>query len=357
MPDFRSVSEVMSLPLWGTAVVAAIAALTAMLAVFAILRFGGRQVLGIAAAAAVVIGLGWFALDRLDFNGKVDQRRAIEARLSALSAQALAPNSNLACLDAAGGDVIHEACEKALFASPEQVAAALNYVGARLDTLREIAALPERDQAAYESLRTPIVRSMEADRFGLVAQVLAARDGCQPGSCYAFAFLKRKDQLVANMTESAYESRVGRFATVWNGDKPGATAAAAPTLAAQTPPHPAAAPSSLNVSFPSAASIPPVSIMSNEPGRPGQNGVDATAKPEPVKQEAARPEPRSQAEPRAPAQSQPPAQSSPRRPPQQKAQSQRPAPPQPAAPPPPAASGDPFPPPVGSQTTGSQPQQ
>ena len=341
MPDFRSVSEVMSLPLWGTAAVAAIAALTALLTVFAILRFGSRQVLGIAAAAAVVIGLGWFALDRLDSHGKVDQRRAIEARLSALSAQALAPNSNLACLDAAGGDVIHEACEKALFATPEQVAAALNYVGARLDVLREIAALPDRDEVAYESLRAPIVRSMEADRFGLVAQVLMARDNCQPASCYAFAFLKRRDQLVANMNEHAYDTRVARFATVWN-DKPGAPPAAAPALAAQTPPQPTGAPSSLNVSFPSAASIPPVSIMSNEPGRPGQNGVDAPAKPEPVKQEAARPEPR--------AQSQPPAQSSSRRPPQQKAQSQRPAP-QPA---PPAAAADPFPQPVGSQTTGSQ---
>src|SRR5690606_932758 len=121
----------------------------------------------------------------------------------------------------AGGALVHEACERALFASPEQVAAALNYVGARLDVLREIAVLPGRDQAAYESLRAPIVRSLEADRFGLVAQVLMARDDCKPADCYAFDLLKRRDRLVANMNEGAYEARVTRFASAWS-DKAGA---------------------------------------------------------------------------------------------------------------------------------------
>jgi hypothetical protein len=43
--------------------------------------------------------------------------------------------------------------------------------------------------------------------------------------------------------------------------------------------------------FPGADAIPPVSIMNNEPGMPGQNGVDATAKPDTAKpaQQARRP--------------------------------------------------------------------
>jgi hypothetical protein len=342
MPDFLSMGDMVASPLWGPAVLAAI---LAIVAVIAILRFGGRQVLGAVAATVVIVGLGWFALDRLDVQGKAEQRRAIEARLMALNAQALLPNSHLACLDAAGGDLMHEACEKSLFAAPEQVAAALNYVGARLDLMREIAALPARDEAAYENLRAPIVRSLEADRFGLVAQVLMARDDCKPASCYAFDFLQRRDQIVANMTERAYDARVTRFAAAWN-EKSGAPAAG-PVLAAQpAPPSPPHTP--VNINFPTADSIPAVSIMSNEPGRPGQNGVTAPPRSEP------RPQPQAS----VPASPQTPQAPPPRRP-GQKAQAPRAAPaPSPPAPTPPPAAADPFPQPVGSaqQTTGTQQQ-
>jgi len=318
-------------PLWAPA---ALAAVLAVIAVVAIARFGGRQVLGTVVATALLVGLGWFALDRLDSHGKADQRRAIEARVMALNAQALLPNSHLACLDAAGGDLVHEACEKSLFAAPEQIAAALNYVGARLDVVREIAALPDRDQASYESLRAPIVRSLEADRFGLVAQILMARDQCQAASCYAFDFLQNRDRIVANINDNAYDARVARFAAVWT-DKPGAPAA--PALASQNgPSSPPNTP--VNIDFPTAESIPAVSIMSNEPGRPGQNGVGAIPRSE------ARPQPQAQTPPPQTSQAAPP------RRPAQKAQAPRAATPPPAPPPAPAA-GDPFPPPVGAAQT------
>jgi hypothetical protein len=321
-------TEAIAFPLWAAAAAAAVMALLVVIAVF---RIGARQVLGLVVAAVALVGIGWLVAERFESQGKLDQRRAFEARASALAAQALAPNSNLACLDAAGGDLVHEACEKSLFSSPEQVAAALNYVGARLDLLREIAMLADHGKAAaYESLRAPILRSLEADRFGFVAQVLVARDGCSASSCYAFDLVPRRDQLVANMTERAYDMRVVRFASAWS-DKP-----SGPALAAQAAPPPASPANPVSINFPSASSIPPVSIMSNEPGRPGQNGVDASAKPEPRAQT-----PQPQPAPRRPA---------------QKAQAPRPAPPQPA--PPPAAAADPFPQPVGStqQTTGTQPQ-
>lgn len=325
--------EMTSFPLWAPV---ALAALLASVAVVAIFRFGTRAVIGAAAAALLILGLGLVALDRLDAQGKADQRRAIEARIMALNAQALLPNSNLSCLDAAGGDLVHEACEKSLFAGPEQVTAALNYVGARLDVLREIAALADRDQTAYESLRVPVVRSLEADRFGLVAQVLMARDDCQPAACYAFDFLQRRDRILANMNERAYDARVTQFAATWNdkaGVQPGAVLAS--QTGPQTPPH-----TPLNIDFPTADSIPAVSIMSNEPGRSGQNGVAAPPRSE------SRPQPPPAASP-APQTVQPP------RRPAQKAQA-----PRPASPPPPPAAADPFPLPVGSaqQNTGTQQQ-
>jgi hypothetical protein len=339
--------EMTSFSLWATV---ALAAVLASVAVVAIFRFGARAVIGAAAAAVLVLGLGLVALDRLDAQGRADQRRAIEARIMALNAQALLPNSNLSCLDAAGGDLVHEACEKSLFAGPEQVTAALNYVGARLDVLRDIAALQGRDETAYESLRAPIVRSLEADRFGLVAQVLMARDDCQPAACYAFDILQRRDRIVENMKARAYDARVAQFAASWNekaGAQPGAVLASqtASQTPSHTPPH-----TPLNIDFPTADSIPAVSIMSNEPGRPGQNGVAAAPRPE---SRQSQPQSSTSPPPQA-AQTPPPA--PPARRPAQKAQAPRATPPAPSPPPP--AAADPFPVPVGSaqQTTGTQQQ-
>src|SRR5690606_33345886 len=112
---------------------------------------------------------------------------------------------------------------------------------------------------------------------------------------------QRRDQIVANMNERAYDSRVIQFAASWN-DKPGAQPGAvlASQGGPQTPPH-----TPLNIDFPTADSIPAVSIMSNEPGRSGQNGVTAPARSEPraQPQTTASPSPQTpQAPPRRPAQ-------------------------------------------------------
>lgn len=332
MPDFlQGMSDTIAFPVWAAA---AAAAVTALLVILAMYRLGSRQVLGLVIAALALGGVGWLVAERIQTSARAEQRRAIEARAATLASQALVPNSVLACLDAAGGVLVHEACEKALFASPEQVAAALNFVAARLDLLREIAMVAESSDPAYDSLRTPILRSIEADRFGLVAQVLVARDGCNLSSCYAFDLLPENRQVVSNMSERAYDARVARFASIW-GEKGGAPALAAQGLPS-APPSPALVPT--NANFPTSSSIPPVSIMSNEPGQPGQNGVGAPQRPETARSEPA-------ARPERPQASQPP------RRPAQKAQAPKR---EPAAPP---AAADPFPPPVApTQTTGAQQQ-
>ena len=60
------------------------------------------------------------------------------------------------------------------------------------------------------------------------------------------------------MEERAYDGLVGRYTLVWNSP-----AASAP-LAALPPTMPTGKPT--NADFPSAASTPPVSIMTPEPG-------------------------------------------------------------------------------------------
>jgi hypothetical protein len=309
MPGFDSVTDVVGVPIW---MIGFFALVIVVLLAIAIARVGSRHTFGFfaqVAASLVLVAIAWFYFDRLGEQDRSEYRRNIEARLSALNAQALLPHSNLACLDAGIGDAVQDACEKVLYSSPEQVSAALSFVGARLDILRDIAALPDSDEAAYDKLRAPLVRSIQDDRYGLVAQVLQGRDLCTPDKCHAFEFLTNRDRIVVNMTQHAYEERVTRYALGWS-DKPGSPAVAAAAPPPLVPPSPAKEPSQLPVNFPSAASIPPVSIMANEPGMPGQNGVDAPQKSEakqppspprrPAQKAAAQPQPRPQARPQPP---------------------------------------------------------
>jgi hypothetical protein len=101
-------------------------------------------------------------------------------------------------------------------------------------------------------------RAVERDRYGLMAYVLAARDHCTPSDCAAFRALTDRNQIVANMNERTYEGLIVRYAPSWN-----APAAAVP-VATLAPSAPTGKPT--NAEFPTAASTPPVSIMTPEPG-------------------------------------------------------------------------------------------
>ena len=102
---------------------------------------------------------------------------------------------------------------------------------------------------------------MERDRYGLMAQVLVARDHCTPSECAAFRALTDTHQIVANMDERTYDGLVSRYAPSWNAPAP---AAAAGAVAALAPSMPTGRPT--NAEFPTAASTPAVSIMTPEPG-------------------------------------------------------------------------------------------
>jgi hypothetical protein len=182
----------------------------------------------------------------------------------------------LACIDDLAGDAVLNACEKALFGSAESVASAVTYAAAQIGRLTgsgDVAAADTSSELA--ALR----RAVERDRYGLIAYVLMARDHCTPTSCAAFRALADNHQIVANMDERAYENLITRYSPSWN----------APPLAA-APGFVAALPASVptgkptNADFPSAASTPPVNIMTPEPGgAPGSSGGRApTAAAAPV---------------------------------------------------------------------------
>ncbi len=149
------------------------------------------------------------------------------------------------------------ACEKLLFGSADAAAAAVSYAAARLTQLTSFGDVATANKSMTPELAT-LRRSVEHDRYGLMAYVLSARDRCQPGQCAAYRSLTDHNQIAANMDERIYEGLILRYSASWN--LPAAPSpAAAPATAALPPSLPTGKPT--NADFPSAASTPPVNIM------------------------------------------------------------------------------------------------
>jgi hypothetical protein len=165
----------------------------------------------------------------------------------------------LSCIDDLAGDIVLAGCEKALFGSAESAAAAVSYAASQLTRLAALG-----DAAAANESMTPelqaLRRAVERDRYGLMAQVLIARDHCTPADCAVFRALTDSHQITANMDERTYDGLIARYAPSWNAP---ATPALAP-VATLMPTMPTGKPT--NADFPSAASTPPISIMTPEPG-------------------------------------------------------------------------------------------
>ena len=186
--------------------------------------------------------------------GPVGPRASGETRSSQPISAALPA---LSCIDDLAGDTVLTACEKGLFGSAESAAAALSYAASQITRLTAFG-----DVVAANASMTPelqmVRRAVERDRYGLMAYVLAARDHCTPSDCAAFRALTDHNQIAANMNERIYEGLIARYAPSWN-----APAAAGP-VTALAPSTPTGKPT--NAEFPTAASTPPISIMTPEPG-------------------------------------------------------------------------------------------
>ncbi len=241
-----------------------------------------RIVLSVAALA--LAGFAVFALiDRSRVSEQAAERRALLGRDAELNRVELAPGSALACLDSSGGEAVENACEKMVFGSPQSAAAAVSYMDARLKLLADATA--EHD-AGLMALLASTRRAIALDRFGVVAHVLAIRDGCTPDKCAAFALVDDPTALKSNLSAQVYDQYVSRYVAEWSepakvkqplgvSTLPGPVPApvASVNRAGQTP-TPAVKPGE-HWDFPSAASIPAVSIMNSEPPLP--KGAEAQA--------------------------------------------------------------------------------
>jgi hypothetical protein len=164
-------------------------------------------------------------------------------------------------VDDLAGETVLAACEKVLFGSADAAAAAVSYAAARLTRLTSFGDVASANNNMTPELST-LRRSVERDRYGLMAYVLSARDRCQPADCAAYRSLTDHNQVAANMDERVYEGLVLRHSASWNAPVTSA-APAAGAIAALPPSLPTGKPT--NAEFPSAASTPPVNIMTPEP--------------------------------------------------------------------------------------------
>lgn len=275
LPGLDLTTGTFTLPLWAAAVAAA---LIVALVVIAVVRSGMSEFGGLVFRVAVIViavVFGWTYVNRANERDRADERRSLDQRAADLIGRAVAPGSAIACLEATNTETVEGACERAVFASPETVAAATAYLSARLSLLSDAHDFTARRDPSYESAIAGLRRTVAADRYGLASQVLATRDGCTADACDAFGLVYDDKRLRANLKDRLFDVTVARYAVNW----PTRTRPLASGGGSGVPAGP-------NVTFPSAASIPPVSIMNSEPPQ-------AAAPPPPPSQTAApTPEPR-----------------------------------------------------------------
>jgi hypothetical protein len=243
-----------SFPMW---LALAAAGFFGIIVLFTLLR-AEKSVANGALTVITLLAVGIAVASTLRDYGPPGRDAPNEARPSPVVTPGLAA---LSCIDDLAGDVVQQACEKAVFGSAESTAAAVNYMAAmitRLTALGDATTAQRTMTSETQALR----RAIERDRYGLVAQVLLTRERCTPMECPAYRSLTDNHQIITNMDEHRYNGLVARYAPLWNA--PPMTTASTGALAGLPPSLPTGRPT--NAEFPSAANTPAVSIMTPEPG-------------------------------------------------------------------------------------------
>jgi hypothetical protein len=275
-----------SLPMWLTVAAAGFFAIVLLVTLFR----AERSVANGALAVITLLAIGIAVASMMRASVGSSARQAAATGLPIHSAAALPA---LSCLDGLAGESVENACERALFASADAAAAAVSYTAAQVTRLASFGNVATADKVMTPELNA-LRRTIERDRFGLVAHVLATREGCTLSApCPFFQSLTNSAQISSNMTENLYSGLVERHAAAWAAAPVGAGAAIVPgaplsALGTVPPPgHP------VSGDFPSASSIPPVSIMSPEPSGQGSQSAPRSAekseKPEKVENLVATP--------------------------------------------------------------------
>jgi hypothetical protein len=254
-------------------------ALVVALAVGPYGRRGVRFTFGFIALVAFVGSAAWLAV----YLGMVEQRRAIEERIAALRTQAMA-SGPLACLER-GAEALQASCAQSLFASPGAISSAGIYTASRLDAMKAARHYSGPRTPQFDDVVVALERSLQEDPFGLAADILVRREGCTAQRCEALSLFADPARLADNIRNKTFDANVARYTAAWSAPQPAAPAAA-PVI---TPGGLTRAPISDKYELPSAASIPPVSIMNDEPPRPAAPAPSEQAETPPAAQKKSAP--------------------------------------------------------------------
>jgi hypothetical protein len=242
-------------------------------------RRGVRAAFGCVSLFAFVASVAWLVL----YLGMVEQRRAIENRIAALRAEAMAA-STLACLER-GVDALQASCAQSLFASPGAVSAAGIHTASRLDAMKAARRYSGPRAPEFDDAVASLEQSLQEDPFGIAADILVRREGCTAQRCDALSLFAHPGRLADNIRNRTFEANVARYSAAWDARQPAAPQAPAPSAPASAPtlriePNgESRAPIPEKYELPSSASIPPVSIMTDEPP---QRAPAAVAKDRPA---------------------------------------------------------------------------
>jgi hypothetical protein len=239
-----------SFPMWLTLAAAVFFAIVVLITLLRADRSFANGLLALITVVAIA------AAGAATVRGFAPAERAVSTEVRPVQ-QTNAALPQLSCIDDLAGDAVLTACEKALFGSAESTAAAVAYAASQITLLTSMGDVATANKRAGSDLLA-LRRAVERDRYGLMAYVLMARDHCTPSACPAFRSLSDNHQIAANMNERLYESLIMRHAPSWN-----APAQESGLIAALPPSVPTGKPT--NAEFPSAASTPPVNIMTPEP--------------------------------------------------------------------------------------------
>src|SRR5215813_13558114 len=198
---------VVALPVWAVAAAFTVAVVVAVLALGRTAA-DGRSLPAVLLVLIAIVGACWWVGDYLASRDRAADERALDARVFELATRAFMPGSALGCLDPLVAETMEDTCEKTIFASPEATAAAISYVAAQLAVLGSAGV--HGGHAADPGILA-LRRALEADRFGIVAHVLAARDSCSSDQCSAFAWLEDTSRIKVHLAERPFEARVKTY--------------------------------------------------------------------------------------------------------------------------------------------------
>lgn len=312
----------LTLPLWAAGALTALFVVICALALTRVVRDGMTGGGGRAAMVFGGVALAWLYVQGIILQNGAAERRALEARADGLATRATVPGSPLACLDALAGDTVDSACERTLFASPEGLASAVSYAAAQLSLFGDVSNFVNRGHSELKPLLAILRRAVESDRYGLVAHVLATRDGCTSMQCPALARMRDAGRVTGNLAQRTYDLYVTRHSAAWPAAGSGSVASATPVTSAAAPvtsatgaaqppgesalaspgsPRPPGA-GGPELFFPTSETIPPVNIMTAEPARAPETAASAPVRTPPrrpaQKDQQPKPEPKQAAQPK-----------------------------------------------------------